>query len=146
MPKRTYERVQTMDKLMEDNDQHDEEQQSRPTMEDLEYEAQMEDGQKAAVPQDKSSPKNNTMLKRQVAILHKKLEAERSSQVTKDTPIYSQAQLEAIHNKIAQKVSEDMIYVAGISAGIGIIVGFLGARYFFSTAPSHAADIAEAVS
>jgi hypothetical protein len=88
-------------------------------------------------------------MKRQVAILQKKLEAERASGVTNDTPVYSQNQLWAIEAKLTQRVNDEMIKVAGISAGIGIIVGFLGARYFFSTASSHVAasavEVAETV-
>lgn len=153
-PKRSYEKVKSMDELMDtDEEVYDEDttkQQSMPqTMEDIENESHLESGEKAAAPPQDKTPKPNYLMKRQVAILQKKLEAERASGVTNDTPVYSQNQLWAIEAKLTQRVNDEMIKVAGISAGIGIIVGFLGARYFFSTASSHVAasavEVAETV-
>lgn len=151
--KRSYEKVQSMDELMdtdeevydEDRDDKSNQPMSTPaqTMEDIENEMHMESGEKAAAPPSDKTPKPNYMVKRQVAILQKKLEAERASSVTSDTPIYSQNQLLAIKADIVRNVQDEMIKVAGISAGIGIIVGFLGARYFFSTASSHAGTVVE---
>ena len=145
-PKRSYEKVRSMDELMDTDeevyDDSQQQQQQAQTMEDIENEVQLESGEKAAAPPNDKTPKPNYMVKRQVSILQKKLEAERASSVTNDTPIYSQNQLWAIENKLSQRVQDEMIKVAGISAGIGIVIGFLGARYFFSTASSHVASSA----
>lgn len=157
--KRTYEKVRTVDELMTDtpneegyDDDHTRvsfepaEQQPSQNMEELEYEAQMETGEKASGQTDQK-PRPNMMMKKQVAILQKKFEAQRAATITNDTPIYSQNQLNAIKNDFVQRVEQDMIRVASISAGIGIIVGFLGARYFFSgaaaVATTPAASVAE---